>query len=118
MMKAKMMAGGGAMKKKSYASGGMPMAKSGGVKAVKKSDSMMDKLSKYNPMGMISKVGRKAAEAGAKMANKTVEKKARGGGVETTGKTKGKMVKMAKGGSVSSRADGVAQSGKTNCKMV
>ena len=45
------------------------------------------------------------------------KKMARGGGVEKTGKTDGKMVKMAKGGSVSSRADGIAQRGKTNCKV-
>ena len=46
------------------------------------------------------------------------KKMAPGGGVETQGKTKGKMVKMAGGGSVSKRADGVAQRGKTNCKVV
>lgn len=46
------------------------------------------------------------------------KKMARGGGVETQGKTKGAMVKMASGGSVSKRADGVAQRGKTNCKVV
>lgn len=46
---------------------------------------------------------------------------AKGGGVESRGKTKGKMVKMAKGGMVgkaSKRADGVAKKGKTSCKMV
>lgn len=42
---------------------------------------------------------------------------ARGGGIESHGKTKGMMVKMASGGSVSARADGVAQRGKTNCKI-
>jgi len=41
-----------------------------------------------------------------------------GGGVEHKGKTKGATVKMAGGGSVSKRADGVAQRGKTNCKVV
>ena len=44
-------------------------------------------------------------------------KMARGGGVESHGKTKGMMVKMASGGSVSARADGVASKGKTNCKI-
>lgn len=39
-------------------------------------------------------------------------------GVAKKGKTKGKMVKMAKGGSVSSRADGCAKKGKTRGKMV
>jgi hypothetical protein len=44
-------------------------------------------------------------------------KMARGGGVEKTGKTDGKMVKMAKGGYVSS-ADGCVSKGKTKGKMV
>lgn len=95
---------------------GKKMAEGG--KATKKPESMMDKLTKYSPAGMVGKVGRKAAEAGAKMAKKTVEKKARGGGVEMKGKTKGRMVKMAMGGSVSKRADGAAKRGKTSCKMV
>ena len=41
---------------------------------------------------------------------------AKGGGIESKGKTKGKVIKMAAGGSVSSasrRADGIAQRGKT-----
>jgi hypothetical protein len=43
----------------------------------------------------------------------------RGGGIESHGKTKGTMVRMATGGSVSSasrRADGIAQRGKTKFK--
>jgi len=46
---------------------------------------------------------------------------AKGGGIESKGKTKGKMVKMAEGGMVghaSARADGCAQRGKTRCKQV
>lgn len=46
-----------------------------------------------------------------------MKKYARGGGVESHGKTKGTMVKMASGGSVSARADGIASKGKTNCKI-
>lgn len=49
-----------------------------------------------------------------------VQKKAKGGkvdGVAKKGKTKTKMVKMAKGGSVSSRADGCCTKGKTKGKM-
>ena len=42
----------------------------------------------------------------------------KGGGVESRGKTVGAVIKMAKGGSVSSRADGIASKGKTNCKYV
>jgi hypothetical protein len=68
-------------------------------------------------MPMVMKDGKKvpsfAADGKGKMA--------KGGGVESKGKTKGKMVKMAMGGSVgnaSKRADGIAQKGKTKCKMV
>lgn len=48
-------------------------------------------------------------------------KYSKGGGVESKGKTKGKMVKMATGGSVgkaSKRADGIATKGKTKCKVM
>jgi hypothetical protein len=47
-----------------------------------------------------------------------MKKYAKGGGIESHGKTKGTMVRMATGGSVSSasrRADGIAQRGKTRC---
>lgn len=46
---------------------------------------------------------------------------ARGGGIESKGKTKGKVIKMAAGGMVgraSSRADGCAQRGKTKGKQI
>ena len=46
---------------------------------------------------------------------------AKGGGIESKGKTKGKMVKMAAGGMVgraSARADGCAQRGKTKGKQI
>ena len=62
--------------------------------------------------------------AGSKAAYKKMEKKfegekyARGGGVEKKGKTKGTMVKMAAGGSVSKRADGIAKKGRTSCKVM
>jgi hypothetical protein len=42
---------------------------------------------------------------------------AKGGGIESKGKTKGTVVRMASGGSVSARADGIAQRGKTKFKM-
>ena len=47
-----------------------------------------------------------------------MKKFAKGGGIESHGKTKGTIIKMATGGSVSARADGIAQRGKTNCKTV
>ena len=74
----------------------------------------MKKMMELNPMRMAGKGGRKMG----KKAAETVEKKARGGGIEHKGKTKGTMVKMAMGGSVSKRADGIAKRGKTSCKMV
>ena len=46
------------------------------------------------------------------------KKYAKGGGIESRGKTKGTIIRMAMGGSVSSasrRADGIAQRGKTKC---
>jgi hypothetical protein len=52
---------------------------------------------------------------------KPVQGYAKGGGIESKGKTKGKMVKMAAGGmvgSASARADGCAQRGKTRGKQV
>jgi hypothetical protein len=47
-----------------------------------------------------------SAEAGAEYDKAT-----------TVGKKMGGMAKMASGGSASSRADGIASRGKTNCKM-
>ena len=47
-----------------------------------------------------------------------MSKYAKGGGIESRGKTKGTMIRMATGGSVGSasrRADGIAQRGKTRC---
>ena len=37
--------------------------------------------------------------------------------IQKKGLTEGKVIKMASGGSVSSRADGIASRGKTNCKI-
>jgi len=51
------------------------------------------------------------AEAGMKKGG--MSKYAKGGGIESRGKTQGTIIKMATGGSVSSRADGIAQRGKT-----
>ena len=45
-----------------------------------------------------------------------MSKYAKGGGIESRGKTQGTIIKMATGGSVSSRADGIAQRGKTKFK--
>jgi len=53
-----------------------------------------------------------------KMMGGGMAKYAKGGGIEARGKTKGTIIRMASGGSVSSasrRADGIAQRGKTRC---
>ena len=96
---------------------GMPMPtmkKGGEAKAmVKKEVDFMKK--KGAPKSMIK---HEMAEAGMKKGGMACapKKMARGGGIETKGKTKGKMIKMAAGGSVGSaskRADGCAVRGKT-----
>ena len=55
---------------------------------------------------------KKMAKGGLSAGHKAAD------GVAKKGKTKGAMVKMAAGGSVSKRADGIAKKGKTHCKMV
>ena len=57
-----------------------------------------------------------------KRGKKPVPHYAHGGGIESRGKTKGTVIRMASGGSVSARsvsarADGIAQRGKTKFKM-
>ena len=54
-----------------------------------------------------------AMNMGKKMNMGGMAKYAKGGGIESHGKTKGTIIRMASGGSVSSRADGIAQRGKT-----
>jgi len=63
-----------------------------------------------------SMIKHEKAEMGMKKGG--MAKYAKGGGIESRGKTKGTMIRMASGGSVSSasrRADGIAQRGKTRC---
>ena len=66
--------------------------------------------------GMPMKDG-KPAFMQKKMMGGGMAKYAKGGGIESHGKTRGTVVRMASGGSVSSRADGIAQRGKTRGKM-
>ncbi len=57
----------------------------------------------------------------AEMEGKKMRKYARGGGIESKGKTRGHIVKMASGGhvgSASKRADGCATKGKTKGRMM
>ena len=95
---------------------GMGMKKGGAV--MKESKGMMGKevafmKKKGAPASMIK---HEKAEMGMKRGG--MMKYAKGGGIESRGKTKGTIIRMASGGSVSSasrRADGIAQRGKTRC---
>jgi hypothetical protein len=93
MMKSKMMAGGGMMKK-GYASGGMPMVEKGG-----------------------KMVPEFAADGKGKMAAGGMAKMAAGGGVMSKMKAGGGATKMGKV-KTSPKPDGVAMKGKTKGKMV
>jgi hypothetical protein len=76
-------------------------------------------------MGVTDNIGMGYKRGGSIMeSKKMMEKKmmgggmayAKGGGIESRGKTKGTVIRMAAGGSVSARADGIAQRGKTKFK--
>jgi len=72
----------------------------------------------YKKGGMPMKDGKPAFMMGKKMNMGGMAKYAGGGGIESRGKTKGTVIRMASGGSVGSasrRADGIAQRGKTRC---
>ena len=70
----------------------------------------------YKKGGMPMKDGKPAFMMGKKkMMGGGIAKYAKGGGIESRGKTKGTIIRMAAGGSVSARADGIAQRGKTRC---
>jgi hypothetical protein len=66
------------------------------------SDVKMDKKVVKKAVGMHEKQlhgGKKSDMSKLKSGGMAVKKMARGGGIETKGKTKGKMIKMNKGGS-------------------
>lgn len=90
-----------------YAGGGkLPMVESDGKMVPKYA---VDGVGKMNMGGM---AGMKKMNMGG------MAKYAKGGGIESHGKTKGTMIRMATGGSVSARADGIAQRGKTKFKSL
>ena len=92
-----------------YKKGGAVMKESKGMMG--KEVAFMKK--KGAPASMIK---HEKAEMGMKRGG--MMKYAKGGGIESRGKTKGTIIRMASGGSVSSasrRADGIAQRGKTRC---
>ena len=97
-----------------YAKGGaMKFSKAG---MHKMPDGKMMKNSAMKEGGMPMKDGKPAFMMGKKMNMGGMAKYAKGGGIESRGKTKGTIIRMAAGGSVGSasrRADGIAQRGKT-----
>ena len=92
------------MKKGGMAHGGMH----------KMPDGKMMKDSAMKKGGMAMKDGKPAFMKKMNMGG--MAKYAKGGGIESSGRTKGTIIKMASGGSVSARADGIAQRGKTKFK--
>ena len=89
-----------------FKAGGNVKDKMGGMH--KMPDGKMMKDSAMKKGGMPMKEGKPAF----------MKRFAKGGGIDSRGKTKGTVIRMASGGSVSSasrRADGIAQRGKTRC---
>ena len=88
--------------------------KKGGMHRMPGGKMMKDSAMKKG--GMPMKDGKPAFMMKKKMMGGGMAKYAKGGGIESRGKTKGTVIRMASGGSVSSRADGIAQRGKTKFK--
>jgi hypothetical protein len=90
--------------------------KKGGMHKMPDGKMMKDSAMKMG--GMPMKDGKPAFMMGKKkMMGGGMAGYAKGGGIESRGKTKGTVIRMASGGSVSARADGIAQRGKTKFKM-
>ena len=99
-----------------FGKGGMHKMPDG--KMMKNSAMNMGGMAGMKKGGMPMKDGKPAFMMGKKMNMGGMAKYAGGGGIESRGKTKGTVIRMASGGSVSSasrRADGIAQRGKTRC---
>jgi hypothetical protein len=104
---------------------GQPTFKKGGVikskkgwEGSKKDEAQDKKLAKKYGMSM-SKWEKSSMDAKHDRQRST-KGLARGGGIESRGRTRGAVVRMASGGlvgSASRRADGIASKGRTRCKM-
>ena len=70
--------------------------KEGGTMATKMNPGFMAMVAKKKAMP--SKMGKPVMEKGMDTAKDGMKKMAKGGGIESKGKTKGKMIKMNKGG--------------------
>jgi hypothetical protein len=99
---------------RTFGKGGMHKMPDG--KMMKNSAMNMGGMAGYNKGGMPMKDG-KPAFMQKKMNMGGMAKYAKGGGIESRGKTKGTVIRMASGGSVSARADGIAQRGKTKFRV-
>ena len=88
-------------------------------KKFSKGGTMNAKMKMFEKSGKdVEKRGMKeGSKADMAMDTKQMMGMARGGGIESRGKTVGKMIKMANGGFVKA-ADGIAQKGKTKGTMV
>ena len=86
--------------------------------------SMQDRINRArNSQGMEAREPMPPRSSGRKKGGSIMKKYAKGGGIESRGKTKGTEVKMACGGSMKKYAkggsiDGCASKGKTKGKMV
>jgi len=105
-----------------FKKGGMMKYAKGGMHKMPNGKMMKNSAMKMRGMkegGMPMKDGKPAFLMGKKkMMGGGMAKYAGGGGIESRGKTKGTVIRMASGGSVSSasrRGDGIAQRGKTRC---
>jgi len=107
----------------SAADKGRTFSKGGADMDMKKPNPFMEMIAKKKEKAegespsFQKKEGKKGEKAEMKFAKGGMAKYAKGGGIESKGKTVGSVIKMASGGSVSSRADGIASRGKTNCKI-
>jgi len=118
----KLFAKGGSIRgsDKKFRRGGMPAAINKQNTQHGSMDMPFKSLKKFSGMkegGMPMKDGKPAFMMKKKMMGGGMTGYAKGGGIESKGKTKGTVVKMASGGNVSSRADGIAQRGKTKTTM-
>jgi len=87
-------------------------------KKFSKGGTMNSKMKMFEKSGKDVENGMKeGSKADMAMDRKQMMGMARGGGIESKGKTVGKMIKMANGGYVKA-ADGIAQRGKTKGTMV
>ena len=113
-MQKKMMGGGMAK----YAKGGSIRRMADGGMTAPMAPSMAPQQPPVDPRQMAAMQAAMQAQGGAAPMAPGMKRGgsvgfAKGGGIESRGKTKGTVIRMAAGGSVSSRADGIAQRGKT-----